>query len=96
MACKRGSADSMRNASITTSCVADEKPKATAAKAMVVKPVCGSISAIQTMDAITAHCDNNNQPRRRPKKCVKKGKGILSTSGAHTNLNEYPKAAQLK
>jgi len=36
------------------------------------------------------------QLRLRPIFFVKYGIGTLSTSGAHTNLNEYPSAAQLK
>ena len=48
------------------------------------------------MAEIMAACDNSNQERRRPIQALKKGIGSLSTNGAHTNLNEYPRAAQLK
>jgi len=41
-------------------------------------------------------CDSNIQLRRLPNALVKNGIGNLSTNGAQTNLNEYPKAAQLK
>lgn len=41
-------------------------------------------------------CAINNHARRRPSIFVKNGTGSSSMSGAHTNLNEYPNAAQLK
>jgi hypothetical protein len=44
----------------------------------------------------TPTCANNSHERRWPNQAVNTGKGMRSTKGAHTNLNEYPKAAQLK
>ena len=38
----------------------------------------------------------NSHARRRPSHLVRSGTGSSSMSGAHTNLKEYPNAAQLK
>ena len=99
MACRRVSADSIRYASITMSCVAAEKPNNTAANAMRTKlscPVAGLVSPIKTMPSIILLCATSNHARRRPNHAVNTGKGNLSINGAHTNLNEYANAAQLK
>jgi len=56
----------------------------------------GLIRAIQIMEAMTNIWEKNSQLRRRPKRPVNPGSGILSTIGAQINLNEYPRAAQLK
>ena len=70
--------------------VAEEKPSATAAKAIAVKPpgAAGSARAMPTMAPNTASCASNSQPRRRPSRWAPKGAGSLSMSGAQTNLNE--------
>jgi hypothetical protein len=67
--------------------------------AMVVKGCCpdaGSVNAIHKIAVITPIWATNIQLRLLPKTFVRKGMGIRSTRGAHTNLNEYPRAAQLK
>lgn len=56
----------------------------------------GLTIAISTIDKITDNWDSNNHARRRPSRLVKPGKGKRSTKGAHKNLNEYARAAQLK
>src|SRR5574343_1579954 len=48
------------------------------------------------MAQIMRHWATSNQPRRCPKALVKTGTGNSSIKGAHTNLKEYPNAAQLK
>ena len=47
------------------------------------------------MATIISTCANSNHERLRPNILVRMGMGKASTKGAQTNLNEYPKAAQL-
>ena len=81
------------------SCVADVKPNNTANTAMAVSaapPAEGSVSAMPTIEPTTPNCASSKYARRRPNRLVSMGSGSRSTKGAHTNLNEYPSAAQLK
>ena len=99
IACNSSPADSILYASITISCVADENPSITAPIAIRVREFCpatGSVKAIQRIAIIIENCEINIQLRRLPKARVKYGIGNLSTTGAQTNLKEYPSAAQEK
>ena len=76
---------------MTMSCVAEENPSATAAKAIAVSaaaPAPGSIEAIHRIEPATASWESSIQPRRRPSAALRRGSGSRSTSGAQTNLNE--------
>ena len=48
------------------------------------------------MAQIIKSCAIKSHARRRPNNLVSTGTGNSSTKGAQTNLNEYPRAAQLK
>ena len=84
---------------MTISWVAEENPSITAARARyeILNPAAaGSIEDIRTMASMTSIWAKIIQLRLRPRRRVNTGSGRLSTRGAHTNLNEYPRAAQLK
>ena len=80
----------MRYASITTSCVADEKPNNTAPQAIALRPPenCGFMDDINTIATIINPCASNNQLRRLPNTRDSSGTGSASINGDHTNLNE--------
>ena len=81
------------------SCVAEAKPKSTANRAMRVSasgPAEGSVLAMPKIASTTPSCASSIQARRRPSRADSSGRGSRSTSGAQTNLKEYPSAAQLK
>ena len=68
------------------SCVAEPTATNKAHQTTGPKVCAGSLSAIPTKPSMTMACANNNQLRLRPKRCVKKGMGMRSTSGAQTHL----------
>ena len=68
------------------SCVAEAKATAKAHPTMGSKAWLGSHQAMPSKADMMTICDTNNQLRRRPSHRVKKGKGMRSTSGAHTHL----------
>ena len=84
---------------MTISWVAEENPNITAATAMRTsgwEPDPGSIHAIHKMARMIPVWETSIHDLLRPKDRVRKGMGIWSTRGAQMNLNEYPRAAQLK
>ena len=74
---------------MTMSCVAEEKPSATAPTAMAVSPAStGSVFAINTNAPMMPTCASSIHERRWPSRRPSTGSGSLSTKGAQTNLNE--------
>jgi hypothetical protein len=77
----------MRQASITTSWVADEKATAKAQATVAKRPCAGSVKAMPTRPSAMPSCETTIQARRRPRKRARTGMSTASTIGAHRNLS---------
>ncbi|BBK33882.1 hypothetical protein STHU_45160 [Allostella humosa] len=71
---------------MTMSWVADRKATASAAMAVSAGSTAGSVRPSRAMAAMRAAWTASVQPRRRPKRPVRTGRGRLSTSGAQRNF----------
>ena len=86
MPCRSVGAASMRQPSITTSCVAEEKATKNAQPTVHSTDCDGSPEAMPMRPRIMPACESSIQPRRRPVKRDKSGTSRRSIIGAHKNF----------
>src|SRR5688572_22172897 len=94
--CLDASAASMRHASMTMSCVAEEKPTKTANIAISPRFETGSVPAISHSPNIISPWQTSIHDRRCPSQVVSNGIRDRSINGAQRNLNECASVARLK
>ena len=83
-----GAAASMRQASMATSCVAEENATRSASAAICARSTDGSVRDIPSRPMPMPIIASSIHERRRPSRRVSTGSGSRSTTGAHNTLME--------